>query len=748
MTPERISKLKTTIRSNAEASRRAHFEALLKKLKVSSLDDCTDGFLGLVQGKKDTDLFYDYEDKRKIGLSCLWELLGKTTKNFRFYLSSDQRAEGILPDTQGLSSVGLILEDYGILDADEKIIAPEMLREIIAAYADGIRSLIQDYDEHGVTLTPYESIGLPEGSSYYDSLTWLVSTLLQAVGLSSHSRFDGVFEPELIDKMLQIVHDGIVEMNQGFIGVENEKAFTQGWNFAKGCDHPSLVFSYIVSECYLDIYESVKLCSEMPTIEARLKEGKKLSPENIGVKAEWESLSEVEQAEYRRRFDIINKDDAFYDLDKNVRLCGRDLWRNVKEDIAEEFYNNQVSAPVPPEAIRNSNSSDALFNDLFAINIIVAAGIDVDLGYELLDAADDGVMARVQADLDYLNDSLQAALQRTVRYYNRFVSDKRDYIVNDFIVTCPEEFGSGEMARCAENLRKKRIKLFTLSPLIVKTNNLLADYLVQYPQKEMIKYLDTFILSRRNTDDRIDPRVKQDDDPAYQRSIQYLWIWENNDYLLTSNFYYLSSLADFYRYQEEYEKRFQEINTVNETIRKDIETNHRKELGIAEDGEVRQLKNKAEELKRKEKECAELAQENERLKAKEEAVVTALKEMITKEVRGNFVNWFADAVKTAKSDVVHSLFDADLGSDAGMDEFVHKFKEEHGDSDKLLSAMRDLRNLAYYEMIGGVLLDNCQREGAADRMAEGVRILDQYNRKNVRSIVTNNLFKADNGDKE
>jgi hypothetical protein len=146
------------------------------------------------------------------------------------------------------------------------------------------------------------------------------------------------------------------------------------------------------------------------------------------------------------------------------------------------------------------------------------------------------------------------------------------------------------------------MRVFTLMPLLIRTNNVISEYLVKYPQANMRKYLG-YIL---------DNRYESEDKPQ--------WIWEKDGFFSCSNYYYVSALGEFYAYYETYESRFIAIDASNQKLLQKIKDEHEGQL--SKNGRIADLEKKVETQK------VEIARLRDERDAKKTPVEDAVTEVI------------------------------------------------------------------------------------------------------------------------
>ncbi|HAS38042.1 MAG TPA: hypothetical protein DCS04_05455 [Ruminococcaceae bacterium] len=640
--------------------RESILDSINHKLKNVNINDCTKALLGIVKDRQDGTIFYDYEPRETIGLYIYAELLDKYDEKIGFILSDDVKESGMLTQAQGACNLDVLISDYKILSVLDGNDA-ERLREIYEKTINSILDMvIADDGSIVIDATPYNIDVFDSEYAYVDAITWVVSALLGALNFceANNKYFEaensGIsFSNEVQQRILNVISFCVRYLVECFIDItdKNEKKLSQGWNFTKKCSEPSLYFTYAVSECQLDIYDFFKQVIDKHDIELKIERIKKqyslekdddfylyLSAED---KMSYESINEnSEEFKLKKKlFDVINGHENFYyEFSNQVKLAARNAWSLTKDGIDSKFYNGNLSGIVDVSTIESSSSSDALFNNIFVINNVISGAIDEEISDRLAMAVDDDEMNKIQSEYDALLETLQAAVQRIIRYNKTLQSRQKDYIINDFIISCNELF-EGDVVKKSQELRKKKIKAFTLSPLLVKTNNLISEFLTKYPQYDMIKYLDELLMKKRSMDD----------------DGNYIWLWEGGEYHITSNYYYLTSLAGFYKYLDAYESRFSAIDHSNESYKTSLLDAQLREL--RKSGEIFKLTDQTKKLQEANEKLQDQVTE---LKSQESEVERVIRDLLHREIKENLIVWITEGVTEMKEDVYAHLFDDDF----------------------------------------------------------------------------------------
>lgn len=629
--------------------------------------------------KKSTPIFREYEDKKAVAEKILVELNerfititenGKERKGFRMDDTSDQI--GLLSQCQSLQTLVSLAQDFGLSFTRKDIIPNQkgtirqMMDIIIEDVLETVCVISDEDKEKGeqrfdnakgyiFDASPYNSSCFSEEYSNVDAITWVITSFLLI--LKHHA--EKLHEVCKWEKALvAVIRYGLQYLNDAFINkseASENKSLKTGWNFTKNCLEPSLYFSYTVCECYLDVYETFKpflehlhavrnnknYFSKIDPDKAQLFEKKKEEYNQNRNRVVDESKREARYDEYNelvRIFRLINNiddyaeltiDNTLYgDLEAKCKIVATDVWELTKKDLAEKFFYNDLENKVTEQEIRMSTTSDVLFNTVYIINIMLCAGIDEILELEchrFTHINEEFEARKKQQEYDNLLESCLLAVQKAFRTYESLKNDGKEYIVDQFLIGFNENFDGHKVS--ISELRKLRMRTFSLLPLLIHTNNKACEYLVKYPHYNMSKY-HQYILENRLVD----------------RTGETRWIWEKDGFFSGSNYYYVLALSGFYTYHETYEQRYIKIGKNNVMREQKIRDNFKQEL-LAPDGEIGilQTANKNQEaiIRQKEEEIARLTAEIENI---ERPVEDAVREIATDVIKQQFASIFAEVL--------------------------------------------------------------------------------------------------------
>ena len=528
-----------------------------------------------------------------------------------------------------------------------------------------------------------------------DTITWVISSFLLV--LKHHAEV--LHEVCKWEKaLINVIRYGMDYLNDAFIDKQEEgkksSSLVVGWNFTKQCEEPSLYFSNAVCECFLDIYntfepflehlhavrdneryhlhldearsdypdeelkeKATKFKSQKKTfdkkkaeyIKYRKEENEWKIDENTGkVQACYDEYNEMVRI-YRRIMDIDDFDrlsiegNRYGKLEENCKKTALAVWELTQKDLAEMFFYNDLANKVTEKDIRMSTTSDVLFNTVYIINVMLCAGVDETLQlkkFEYLvnpDADEKSAQKaeKTQQELDNLLESCMLAVQKAFRTYESLKNNGKDYIVDQFLIGFNEDFAGHPVA--INELRKLRMRTFSLMPMLINANNKVCQYLVKYPHYNMDKY-HRYILDNR--------LVK---DGAVH------WIWERDGYFSGSNYYYVLALEGFYSYYAEYEEKYILIGESNADREQEIRKQYLTELH-QEGGEIKALEDEITEQKaivdNQKTRIAELEEEN-----KKRPVENAVLDVVDKMLEERFAQYLAKtlletaaAIETADKD--------------------------------------------------------------------------------------------------
>jgi len=257
-------------------------------------------------------------------------------------------------------------------------------------------------------------------------------------------------------------------------------------------------------------------------------------------------------------------------------------------------------------------------------------------GYDLIIQREKG-----QDEYEDMQKSMLLHVQRVQRYYEKLEKENKAFGSKSLILRFAEPVGEGGAKYTdisaeaftnrvlAERLRKFAIRVCSLTPFILNTNNLISEFIVKYPQKQMGESL-TSISKKRF-------RYQEKNDETDERETKYSWYWEEDEYHALSNYYYITAIYDFYDYYKNYEKLYIDYyEQIRDELVKDTKYSEgvRKYYKEIEDEKNIKIKEVEDKKSESDRELEELKKVNEQLE-KEVTVggkfEELIKEMLSKE---------------------------------------------------------------------------------------------------------------------
>lgn len=330
----------------------------------------------------------------------------------------------------------------------------------------------------------------------------------------------------------------------------------KGWSFSEVPEDGhakteiSLYHTYLVGEAYLAFYEAFGGgqgggIDKLRELRNEKRNAIKRDDENRQV-----SIGEIAQELHKIISEQSLEDkDPCYSSNKNLKrdvefLCDNFIsytkfnktmldaghyvdMKSREVDTTKSFFSYNFNV-VTAEDIENSSSNDAMFNVLFAINIMMAAGVDKDYS----NLTDD--------DLEEFYDRLRYSIPNVQRFYRQLKRAGKEDMFDKYMLKLSSAIPYDDMKskdslmNQARALRNEHIVAFTLLPLIVKTHCTVSAYTIQYPQYEIKGYKDDIVAMK----------------------MENRWLWDKDAFNLVNNYHYVNVLGDIYTYYYKYEHQF------------------------------------------------------------------------------------------------------------------------------------------------------------------------------------------------
>ncbi len=660
-----------------------------KRAKLNSFHDIID----TEAAKTNSSIFSSYKEKSIIGKEIFKELYKRFNNDpdkgpIGFYMDNSKTI-GILSQCQSLQALLLLASDFALTFDDDHIVDPVetnlTIRDIMDIVIEDIFRRIETKkpNVYRFDASPYETELFTVENSNIEAITWVIPCFLQALKYHASINETCKWEAQLVD----VISYGIRYINDSFIQGESKlgesKKLEIGWNFTKNCQEPSLYYTFAVCECFVEFYSTFEDYLKYKEAERNnILHNIKIPAKLLSEKAKQDKEFAIAEAQGDRglneqgkqiakhntynelflRYKEINNgieaiDDSIYgELESKCKSVAKEIWRLTNENLADKFFYNDLSTVLSEDDIATATTSDALFNTVYIINIMIDAGLDEEilLKKEIAENADKAF----EYEQEYTNllESCQLASQKALRSYEKLKNNGKEYIVEQFLIGFNEKFTVHK--DLVRELRKRRMRVFTLIPLLIRTNNAISEYLIKYPQVTMKKYLG-YILDNR-----------------YSENGEAKWIWENEGFFSASNYYYVSALGEFYAYYENYESKF--IKNYNENLKQREAIIEQRDAELnAPDGTIGQLKKLRDDQKQ------EIKQLQNKLDNVETPVESAVAQIISREAEkllpGLLVNFIKNAAKGLTVSDVDSTACKDVYSDLSdaIEELMYSFISEY-----------------------------------------------------------------------
>ncbi len=481
-------------------------------------------------GETGEGTFRIYKDRSYFGVKLLNDLIAKRDGDYKkgdhvyhgFYLNDRNKDVGLLSQLYGASGLFTLVNRYNVMSAIKKDTeqADRLLRGIKSAIYD-----VLDYvEENGYDLNPYidqrTNIHLfHDGRNcenmYIGAMTWALSLFVSALkALRTNSidfRRNAEDRDEEIKNFKLRLYVQIEKIITFFLEnvIEGEDRF--GWGYANGCIDPSLFFTYSVIEAYSDFEDNA------------------ISDRDDELLA------------------YLNRNNSKTDIPLEIRyrdLCyriGDRTWEVYKDYLKTTFFSDKFAGgvtPISPAEIRNTSRSSVLFNTIYVIFILFYSYTNTrtqryDLPGEV----------RSEAELEQIIGTITRGLQLVQNFYDDLKAEGNENIVDKHIISFNQR--NVLVPEFSKMLNDESIQASSLLPMLVKANNLVAYYILKFPQQSMT---DLF-------------------DEALSVKVEGKWLWENRRFDLLSTERYIEALADYFDYYDTYERNYAKKILDSATIR-------------------------------------------------------------------------------------------------------------------------------------------------------------------------------------
>lgn len=463
--------------------------------------------------KDQDETFRLYVDRSEIGKKILDSLerktdgvdsIGNAVKGF--YLSSRNKEVGLLGQLYGLNAMFSLMSRYGVPFEEAQ---KEELKHGIGYILEYLKNSDGCYDLNPVLDAEVNNeLFVDKGNNYLGAMTWALS-LFSAARVADRKGLIDLTEEERAD-IFKNIKNIVKFFVDNVIGDEEQPL---GWGYANGCTEPSLFFTYSVIEAFADFDDNV------------------LSNAALGADEELINYINGEKGG--------NEEEEEYWLTNRFQnLCfklGDRAWEIYKDVLKSNFFSDNFSEKfkiITKEDILNSSRSSVLFNTLYVIFILFYSYTN----------------RRNEEEGEEIVSSMTLALQLIQNFYDELRAVGKESIVDRHIIAFDQPHD--QIKDFGKLLNEETIQASPFLPMLVKANNLIAYYILEFPQQQMRELFDMMLDAQMDGDDN--------------------WLWDKRKYDLLSTERYIESIADFFDYYDKYERNYADKSTTDTQRKKEI----------------------------------------------------------------------------------------------------------------------------------------------------------------------------------
>ena len=487
--------------------------------------------------KDQDETFRLYVDRKEIGKKVLASLegkmdgvdaLGNSTEGF--YLSSRNKEVGLIGQLYGANAMFTLMNRYGVEFSEQQKAQTKACVLYVLKY---LKDSGDCYDLNPI-LDPEvnNELFVDKSNNYVGAMTWALSLLVSA--RTAQRRGEMEFTEEEMSQIFKHIRLIIKFFVQNVVGTEEQPL---GWGYANGCTEPSLFFTYSVVEAFADFDDNIL-------------NGGDLGPDEELIDA----INAI------KGMDILNDDDKL--TNRYRELCfkiGDRAWSLFRNVLKSDFFSDNFSPNfkvITKDEILNSSRSSVLFNTLYVIFILFYSYTN----------------SRNEAESEEIINSMNLALQLIQNFYDELRTSGKESIVDRHIIAFDQPHET--IKDFGKLLNEETIQASPFLPMLVKANNLIAYYILEFPQQQMREFFDMML----------DAQMDGKND----------WLWDKRKYDLLSTERYLESIADFFDYYDKYERSYADKSTtdtqrkkeiteeitprIEQKVKKNLESAHRKDI--------------------------------------------------------------------------------------------------------------------------------------------------------------------------
>lgn len=238
-------------------------------------------------------------------------------------------------------------------------------------------------------------------------------------------------------------------------------------------------------------------------------------------------MSDDEKEKYCLDSEFFNENKELFMLFRNMTSStGRYIDTRLKQnDVNLSFdYVNSSFKGVSSSRVMESQKNNTVIDTLLVLAILINAGIDEDY------SEDDNKKQK-----EYFYNQVQYSLTNIKKIYSILKQSEKEDLVDSYQLDSAllnDKFPSA-YAKLVRKLRTdcSGIAVYDFVPLFCNTYAIIFNYLINYPQKEMVENLE-WVMENRS---------------------EKAWLWEKDGFNANNNLYYIFALENFYDYYKTYE---------------------------------------------------------------------------------------------------------------------------------------------------------------------------------------------------
>lgn len=521
------------------------------------------------------ETFRLYVDRKEIGKKVLASLKTKLSPISNaegapkgFYLSSRNKEIGLLSQLYGANALFTITNRYGVAFSEEET---AQIKDCIRYVTDFLEDNDNCYDASPILDEEVNAeLFLDKGNRYIGAMTWALSLFTSARVAQRKEMI--TFTEEETAKIFKHTRAIIKFFVDNVVGTEDRPL---GWGYTNGCLEPSLFFTYSVVEAFADFDDNV------------------LNDEGA-LGSDEELIAYIDAV---KGGDELTADETLTSRYKS--LCfkiGDRAWALFKDVLKTDFFSDNFSETfkvISREEILNSSRSSVLFNTLYVIFILFYSYTN----------------SRNKEESEDIVTAMTLGLQLIQNFYDELKTVGKESIVDRHIIAFDQPHDT--IKDFGKLLNEETIQASPFLPMLVKANNLIAYYILEFPQQQMRDLFDMMLEA--------------------QMDGERDWLWDKRKYDLLSTERYLESIADFFDYYDKFERNYADKATTDAKRRKEIRE------------ELTQSISKAQEKKLEKKHLADL-EELRRNMAEEFPIEKSINERIDSKIEARAMSMLTDTV--------------------------------------------------------------------------------------------------------